>query len=189
MEQDPVTDIVRHCDDCMKHAESALNHELGAIRTGRASPALLDRIRVDYYGTLTPIPQVAAVSTPESRLLVIQPWDRQLVGAIEKAILKSDLGLTPTNDGKVVRLAIPLLTEERRKDLVKMIRRRVEEGRVAVRNCRRDSVDELKKLERDKKVSEDESRRGQERLQKETDRLIAELEQLGQRKEQEVTEV
>jgi ribosome recycling factor len=173
----------------MKHAESALNHELGAIRTGRASPALLDRIRVDYYGTLTPIPQVAAVSTPESRLLVIQPWDRQLVGAIEKAILKSDLGLTPTNDGKVVRLAIPLLTEERRKDLVKMIRRRVEEGRVAVRNCRRDSVDELKKLERDKKVSEDESRRGQERLQKETDRLIAELEQLGQRKEQEVTEV
>jgi ribosome recycling factor len=187
--QDQVTDVVKRCDECMNHAEAALVHELAAIRTGRASPALLDRIRVDYYGTSTPIPQVAAVSTPESRLLVIQPWDRQIVGAIEKAILKSDLGLTPSSDGKVVRLAIPPLTEERRKELVKMIRRRVEEGRIAVRNCRRDSVDELKKLEKDKKISEDDSRRGQERVQKETDRLVAELDHLGQRKEQEVLEV
>ena len=186
MAQDQVSDVVRRCDECMHHAETGLNHELAAIRTGRASPALLDRIRVDYYGTPTPIPQVAAVSTPESRLLVIQPWDRQVIGAIEKAILKSDLGLTPSSDGKVVRLAIPMLTEERRKELVKMIRRRVEEGRVAARNCRRDAVDEIKKLEKDHKISEDESRRGQERLQKETDRIVAELDSLGQRKEQEV---
>jgi ribosome recycling factor len=173
----------------MRHAEDALTHELAAIRTGRASPALLDRIRVDYYGTPTPVPQLAAVSTPEPRLLVIQPWDRTVLGPIEKAILKSDLGLTPTNDGKLIRLAIPSLTEERRKDLVKMIRRRLEESRVAIRNCRRDAVDELKKLEREKKISEDESRRGQERLQKETDRLVGEVDRLGQRKEQEVLEV
>jgi ribosome recycling factor len=173
----------------MHHAETALTHELAAIRTGRASPALLDRIRVDYYGTPTPVPQLAAVSTPEPRLLVIQPWDKNVLGPIEKAILKSDLGLTPTNDGKLIRLAIPTLTEERRKDLVKMIRRRLEESRVAIRNCRRDAVDELKKVEREKKISEDESRRGQERVQKETDRLIADVDRLGQRKEQEVLEV
>ena len=189
MLQDLVSDIVKRCDDAMNHAEDALGHELAAIRTGRASPALLDRLRVDYYGTSTPIPQLAAVSTPEPRLLVIQPWDRNVLGSIEKAILKSDLGLTPTNDGKVVRLAIPLLTEERRKELVKMIKRRVEEGRIAIRNCRRDAVDELKKLEREKKISEDESRRGQERVQKETDRLIAEVDHVGQRKEQDVLEV
>ena len=189
MMQDSVSEIIRHCDECMLRAEDALTHELAAIRTGRASPALLDRIRVDYYGTATPIPQVAAVSTPESRLLVIQPWDRQIIGAIEKAILKSDLGLTPSSDGKVVRISIPPLTEDRRKDLVKMIRRRVEESRIAVRNCRRESVDELKKAEKEKKISEDESRRGVEKVQKETDRLIAELDHLGQRKEQEVLEV
>jgi ribosome recycling factor len=173
----------------MRHAEAALNHELAAIRTGRASPALLDRIKVEYYGNPTPIPQVAAVSTPEARLLVIQPWDKTVLSAIEKAILKSDLGLNPSNDGKLIRLAIPALTEERRKELVKMIRRRVEEARVAARNCRRDSLEELKRLERDKKISEDEARRGQERLQKHTDALVIELERLGQRKEQEVLEV
>jgi ribosome recycling factor len=189
MAQDVVSEVVQRCDESMRHAEDALQHELAAIRTGRASPALLDRIRVDYYGTPTPVPQVAAVSTPEPRLLAIQPWDRSLLGPIEKAILKSDLGLTPTNDGKVIRLAIPTLTEDRRKDLVKMIRRRLEESRVAIRNCRRDAVDELKKFERDKKISEDDSRRGQERIQKETDRLIAEVERIGQRKEQEVLEV
>ncbi len=189
MLQDAVSDIVKRCDECMTHAEDALSHELASIRTGRASPSLLDRIRVDYYGTPTPVPQLAAVSTPEPRLLVIQPWDRNVLGPIEKAILKSDLGLTPTNDGKVVRLAIPPLTEERRKDLVKMIKRRVEESRVAIRSCRRDAIDELKKLEREKKVSEDDSRHGQERIQKETDRLIAEVDRVGQRKEQEVLEV
>lgn len=189
MLQDLVADVIRRAEERMLHAETGLTHELGAIRTGRASPALLDRIRIDYYGTPTPIPQLGAVSTPEPRLLVIQPWDRTILGAIEKAILKSDLGLNPTNDGKLVRLAIPALTEERRKELVKMIRRRVEESRVAARNCRREALDELKKLEREKKISEDESRRAQERLQKQTDAHIAELDRLGQHKEQEVLEV
>jgi ribosome recycling factor len=189
MLQDSVADVLRRCEECMRHAEDGLNHELAAIRTGRASPALLDHIRVDYYGSPTPVPQLAAVSTPEPRLIVIQPWDRSVMGAVEKAILKSDLGITPTNDGKVIRLAIPPLTEERRKDLVKMLHRRVEEGRVAVRNCRRDALEQIKKLERDKKISEDESRRGQERLQKHTDAVMAEIDRVGQRKEQEVLEV
>jgi len=189
MLQDAIADLLRHCEVCMRHAEDALGHELAAIRTGRASPALLDRIRVDYYGTPTPVPQLAAVSTPEPRLLVIQPWDRSVMGPMEKAILKSDLGITPTNDGKVIRLAIPPLTEERRKELVKMLHRRVEDGRIAVRNCRRVALEQIKKLERDKKVSEDEARRGQERLQKHTDVVMAEIDRLGQRKEQEVLEV
>ena len=189
MLQETVNDVVQHCEESMARAQEALRHELEAIRTGRASPALLDRILVDYYGTPTPIPQVAAVSTPESRLLVIQPWDKSVMGPIEKAILKSDLGITPTNDGKVIRLAIPLLTEERRKDMVKMIKRRVEEGRVAVRNVRRDALEELKKLEKDKKISEDETRRGQERIQKHTDLIMAEIDRAGQHKEQEVLEV
>jgi ribosome recycling factor len=189
MLQDTTNDVIKHAEEGMRHAEESLTHELAAIRTGRASPALLDRIRVDYYGTPTPVPQLATVSTPEARLIVIQPWDRSSLGTIEKAILKSDLGLTPTNDGKVIRLAVPPLTEERRKELVKMIHRRVEEGRVAVRNCRRHAVDELKKLEKDKKISEDESRRAQERLQKHTDAVMAEVDKIGQRKEQEVLEV
>lgn len=189
MLQESVTDVIRRAEDCMKHAEDALAHDLAAIRTGRASPGLLDRVRVDYYGTPTPIPQVASVSTPEARLIVIQPWEKNLLGAIEKAIQKSDLGLNPTNDGKVVRLAIPPLTEDRRRDLVKMIHKRLEEGRVAVRNCRRNALEDFKKLERDKKISEDDSRRGQERLQKHTDAVIGEIDRLGQRKEQEVMEV
>ncbi len=189
MSQDSVAAIIQRSEECMRHAEEALGHDLAAIRTGRASPALLDRVRVDYYGTPTPIPQVAAVTTPEPRLIVIQPWDRSIVGAIEKAILKSDLGLTPVSDGQVIRLPIPPLTEERRRELVKMIRRRIEEGRVAIRNCRRDAIEDFKKLEREKKISEDESRRGQERVQKATDSAIADIERLGQRKEQEVLEV
>jgi len=182
-------DVIEHSEECMRHAEDSLTHELGAIRTGRASPGLLERVRVDYYGTQTPVPQLAAVSTPEPRLIVIQPWDRNLLGPIEKAILKSDIGLMPTNDGKVIRLAIPPLTEERRRDLVKMIKKRVEESKVAVRNCRRDGVEHFKKLEKDKKISEDESRRAQERLQKHTDGVIAEIDRIGLRKEQEVLEV
>lgn len=189
MPLETANEVIQHTEDCMRHAEEALTHDLTAIRTGRASPGLLERVRVDYYGTATPVPQVAAVSTPEARLIVIQPWDRTMLGPIEKAILKSDLGLNPTNDGKVIRLAIPPLTEERRRDLVKMIKKRVEESKVAVRNCRRDGVDHFKKLEKDKKISEDESRRGQERLQKHIDSVIAEIDRIGQRKEQEVLEV
>ena len=189
MSQDLVADAVRHCEECMHHAEEALSHDLGGIRTGRASPTLVERIRVDYYGVATQLSQMASVSTPEPRLLTIQPWDRSALGAIEKAILKSDLGLTPTNDGKLIRLAIPPLTDDRRKELVKLTKRRVEEARVAIRNCRRDAVDELKKLEKDKKISEDDTRRGQERIQEITDAAIAEVDRLGQRKEQEVLEV
>lgn len=189
MSQDSVGEVVHNSEECMHHVQEALDHDLAAIRTGRASPALLDRIRVDYYGTPTPLPQLAAINTPEPRLLVIQPWDRSVVGAIEKAILKSDLGLMPVSDGKLIRLPIPPLTEERRKDLVKMIRRRLEEGRVAIRNCRRDAIEDFKKLERDKKISEDDARRGQERVQKATDAAIAEIERSGLRKEQEVLEV
>jgi ribosome recycling factor len=189
MLQDAVNSVIHQSEECMHKAQEVLGHELAAIRTGRASPALLDRIRVDYYGTPTPIPQVASVSTPESRLIVIQPWEKTMLSKIEKAIQQSDLGLNPTNDGSVIRLAIPLLTEDRRKDLVKMIHRRLEESKVSVRNCRRVSLDELKRLEKDKKISEDESRRAQERLQKHTDAMIAELDRLGHRKEQEVLEV
>lgn len=189
MLQETVNDVIRRAEECMKHNEDALNHDLAAIRTGRASTALLDRIRVDYYGTPTPVPQVASVGTPDARLIVIQPWDRAMLGPIEKAILKSDLGLTPTNDGKVVRLAIPPLTEERRRDLVRQLHKRLEEARVAVRNCRRAGLEDFKKLERDKKISEDESRRGQERLQKHTDLVMVEIDQIGKRKEQEVTEI
>lgn len=189
MPLETANDVIQHTEECMRHAEEALTHDLGAIRTGRASPGLLERVRVDYYGTSTPVPQVAAVSTPEPRLIMIQPWDRNMLGPIEKAILKSDLGLNPANDGKVIRLAIPPLTEERRRDLVKMIKKRVEECKVSVRNCRRDGVDHFKKLEKDKKISEDESRRSQERLQKHTDSVIAEIDRIGQRKEQEVLEV
>lgn len=189
MSQDLIGTVVQHSEECMRHAEQAVTHDLAAIRTGRASPALLERVRVDYYGVPTPLPQVAAITAPEPRLLVIQPWDRSIVGAIEKAILKSDLGLTPVSDGKLIRLPIPPLTEERRKELVKLIKRRVEEGKVAIRNCRRDAIEEFKKLERDKKISEDESRRGQERVQRATDTAIAEMDRAGARKEQEVLEV
>lgn len=189
MSVDPIAAIIQRSEECMRHSEEALGHDLAAIRSGRASPALLDRIRVDYYGSPTPIPQLASINTPEPRLIVIQPWDKSVVGAIEKAILKSDLGLTPVSDGNIIRLPIPPLTEERRRDLVKVIRRRIEEGRVAIRNCRREAIEDFKKLEREKKISEDDSRRAQERVQKATDSAIAEIERAGQRKEQEVLEV
>jgi ribosome recycling factor len=189
MLQETAADVIRRAEECMKHTEESLTRDLAAIRTGRASPGLLERVRVDYYGTPTPVPQVAAVATPEARMIVIQPWDRSMLGPIEKAILKSDLGLTPTNDGKVIRLVFPPLTEERRRDLVRMIHKRLEESRVAARNCRRGALDDFKKREREKKISEDESRRAQERLQKHLDGVITEIDQLGKRKEQEVMEV
>lgn len=183
------TDILSEAEDKMKKAVEVLSKELASIRTGRASTALVDRLQVEYYGTPTPLNQLASVSVPEPRLLVIQPWDRTALGAIEKAILKSDLGLTPTNDGKVIRLAIPPLTEERRRDLVKVVRRRVEEGRIAVRNVRREAHDDLRDLEKEKLISEDEFRRSNERLQKLTDAMVEQVEKVGQKKEEEVLEV
>lgn len=182
-------DILSEAEEKMRRVIDNLRKELSSIRTGRASPALVERIHVDYYGAPTPLNQLANVSTPEPRLLVIQPWERSLIPAIEKAILKSDLGLTPTNDGRLIRLAIPQLTEERRRDLVKVVRRRVEEGRVAIRNVRREAHDDLRELERRKLISEDESKRAQERLQKITDAMIAEVDQAGQKKEEEILEV
>jgi ribosome recycling factor len=173
----------------MQKAVEALRKDLQAIRTGRASAALVDHVRVDYYGTPTPINQLATVTVPESRLIVIQPWDRKSLGAIEKAIQKSDLNITPTNDGSVIRLAIPQLTEQRRKELTKVVQKRVEEGRVAVRNIRRDAHDELRKLEKGHEASEDEIRRATDQLQKTTDQFISEIDKVGKEKEAELLEV
>ena len=184
----PVEDIHRSAQDKMQKSIEVLKHELAAIRTGRASPAILDRVQVDYFGSPTPINALATVSAPEPRLLTIQPWDRQALGAIEKAIQKSDLGLNPTNDGTMIRLVIPPLNDERRRDLVRLVQRRLEDTRVAIRNCRRDAVNSLRKEEREKKVSEDEMKRGQERVQKLTDQFVAQVDEVGKNKEHEILE-
>ena len=183
-----VEDIQHTTQDRMGKSIEALKHELATIRTGRSSPGLLDRILVDYFGTPTPVSSLATVSAPEPRLLTIQPWDRQAMGAIEKAIQKSDLGLNPTNDGTLIRLAIPALNDERRKELVRLVQRRLEDARVAVRNCRRDGVDHLRKEEKDKAISEDDARRGQERLQKTTDQFVNQIDDIGKAKEREILE-
>jgi ribosome recycling factor len=173
----------------MGRAVEAMERDFGGIRTGRASTALVERIHVDYYGNQTPLNQLAGISVPEAHQIVIQPWDRSVLGAIEKAIIKSDIGLTPNVDGTVVRLNIPALTEERRKDLVRVVNKRMEEARIEIRNVRRDAADELKREERDGEVGADESRRQLDALQRTTDRFIAEVDRLGEVKEQEVLEV
>ncbi|HUZ76266.1 MAG TPA: ribosome recycling factor [Chloroflexota bacterium] len=173
----------------MQASLDVLRKELSSIRTGRASPGLVEHLHVDYYGTETPLRQLANISVPEPRSVMIQPYDRNAMASIEKAILKSDLGMTPNNDGQVIRLAVPRLTEERRKDLVKMVRKQLEEGRVAVRNIRREANDHLKELEKAKTLSADDDKRAQERLQKLTDRWIKEIDDLGHTKEAEVMEV
>jgi ribosome recycling factor len=173
----------------MSRAVEAMERDFQGIRTGRASTALVERIHVDYYGTQTPLNQLAGISVPEAHQIVIQPWDRSVLGAIEKAILKSDVGLVPNVDGTVVRLNIPPLTEERRKDLVKVVHKRMEEARVEIRNIRRDAADDLKKEERDGGVGTDEAHRRLEALQKTTDRFVSEVDRLGGVKEQEVLEV
>jgi len=181
--------VLKEAESKMRKTVAVLEHDLAGIRTGRATPALLDSIRVDYYGTPTPLNQIAGVSAPEARLLVIQPWDRTVLPVIEKAILKSELGLTPSNDGNVIRLVVPILSEERRRDLVKVVRKRVEAGRVAIRNVRRDILEQLRGLERDKHISQDIYQQAQERLQKLTDAFIAEVSKVGQSKEDELLEV
>jgi len=173
----------------MQRAIEAMERDFGAIRTGRASTALVERITVDYYGNSTPLNQIAGISTPDAHLIVIQPWDRSVLSAIEKAITKSDIGLTPNVDGAVVRLNVPPLTEDRRRDMVKQVRRRVEEARVEIRNLRREAADQLKKAMRDGELSEDEERREIESLQKLTDRHTDAVEARGERKEAEVMEV
>jgi len=173
----------------MKKAVEAIRKELASIRTGKATTSLLDGIRVDYYGTMTPLSQVANISVPDVRLLVIQPWEKKLIPEIVKAIQKSDLGLNPQSDPNVIRLPIPTLTEERRKDLVKLVKKVAEEGKVAVRNIRRDSNDDLKKAEKDKEISEDESRKAQQRVQEITDEHIETIEEMLKKKEQEIMEI
>jgi len=176
-------------EERMGKALEAMKRELGSIRTGKATSTLLDGIQVDYYGTMTPLSQVANISVPDPRLLVIQPWEKKLIPEIVKAIQKSDLGLNPQSDPNVVRLPIPPLTEERRRDLAKLVKKVGEEGRVAVRNIRRDANDAFKKAEKDKEVSEDDSRKGQEQVQKITDEHIEKIEEMLKKKEQEIMEV
>jgi ribosome recycling factor len=178
--------LVKDIETRMNTAIDTLTREFAAVRTGRASTGLLDTVRVDYHGTPTPVPHMASTSVPDARTLVIQPWEANQLGAIEKAILKSDLGLTPVNDGKVIRLTMPIPTEERRKQLAKTVHKLAEDGRVAVRNIRREANDRLKALGRDKKVSEDEERRGHDQIQKTTDRYIARIDELVKKKEQEI---
>jgi ribosome recycling factor len=173
----------------MDQAVSHLKDDLAAIRTGRATPAVLNRVTVEYYGTPVPLNQLAGVTVPEPRLLQVQPFDKGAIGAIEKAILSSDLGITPNNDGNVIRLAFPPLTEERRKELVKQVHARAEEGRVAIRNIRRHSKDEMEKLEREGAISEDDLMRAEKDLQKLTDRFVADIDQIQGHKEQELMEV
>jgi ribosome recycling factor len=184
-----VEDALVEADQRMKGAVRSLEEDLGAIRTGRASPALVERLPVDYYGTPTDLQQLANISAPEPRLITIKPFDPGSLKDVERAILTSDLGLTPNNDGKLIRLNIPPLTEERRHELVKVVGGRAEEARVAVRNVRRDTQNNLRDLERDKEISEDELHRSEDKLQEITDHYIEEIKDLSQRKETEVLEV
>jgi len=183
------TETLTDADQKMARAVDAMERDFQAVRTGRASTALVERILVDYYGTQTPLNQLAGISVPEPHQIVIQPWDRSVLNAIEKAITKSDIGLVPNVDGAVVRLNIPPLTEERRKELVRVVHKRMEEARVEIRNIRRDANDHLKREERDGDVGTDEAHRQVETLQKTTDRQIAEVDRLGLSKEQEILEV
>ena len=173
----------------MTGAVEALRRQLNVIRTGRASPALVENLAVDYYGAPTPLNQLATISVPEARSLMIQPWDKQSIRDVERSILTSDLGLTPNNDGTTIRLNIPQLTEERRRDLVRLVGRKVEDAHVVARNVRRDTLDKLRRLERDKELSQDESRRAQGDLQKVTDRYIEEMDVLKTHKDNEVMEI
>jgi ribosome recycling factor len=182
-------DIYKEAESRMKGAVQALEEDLAGIRTGRASPALVERLPVEYYGTATPLIQLASIAIPEPRSLLIRPFDASSLRVIERAILASDLGLTPNNDGKSIRLNLPPLTEERRRDLVKIVHNRVEESRVAVRNVRRDVNKDLQEFEKEKLISEDDRKRGEEEVQKLVDRYIETINQVGSRKEKEILEV
>lgn len=181
--------IISETTSKMNGAIQAFSRELSTIRAGRANPSILDRLTVDYYGAPTPVNQVAGISVPEARLIMIQPYDKSVLGDIEKAILKSDLGLSPTNDGTVIRLAIPALTEERRKDLVKEVKKVAEEAKVGIRNIRRDGNDELKKLEKKSEITEDDLRGYTDDIQKLTDGNITRIDEIAKEKEKEILEV
>lgn len=178
--------VIKDVETRMQGALDALSREFAGVRTGRATTGLLEGIKVDYYGTPTPVPQVASLSVPDPKTLLIQPWDQSLLPVIEKAIMKSDLGLTPANDGKVIRLTMPPLTEERRKQLAKAVGKLAEDARVAIRNIRHEANKKLKTMEKEKKISEDDDRRGQEQIQKVTDKFIQRVDELLRKKEQEI---
>lgn len=182
-------DIFADTERRMQKAVEALRHDLTAVRTGRASAALLERIQIDYYGAPTPINQVATITVPDARMLMIQPWDRKLLTDIEKAIQRSDLGINPNNDGQVIRLNIPPLNEERRREMVRTVHKKLDEHKVAIRNVRRDCQEKLRDREKKKEISEDELKRSTERLQKLTDRFIDEMDKVGKTKELEILEV
>jgi ribosome recycling factor len=184
-----VKEVMSSHEERMQKALDVLRKDYSTLRAGRATPALLDKITVDYYGTPTPVNQIGNISVPEPRMIVIQPWEKKLLSLIEKAIMKSDLGLTPSSDGSVIRLIIPQLTQQRRTELVKVVHKKAEDCRVAVRNLRRDANDAFKKLEKDKVISEDEAKKAQEDTQKVTDRYIKEIDQVMAVKEKEIMEV
>ena len=184
-----IRDLLKDTKERMDKAVDALRDNLMTIRTGRASPALVERLPVEYYGTLTPLNQLATISVPEPRLLAIRPWDPAALANVEKAILKSELGLTPSNDGKIIRLSIPRLTEERRQELVKVVGKRVEEGKVAIRNIRRDAIEDLREMESEKMISEDDLYRAKDDVQETTDKFVVRMDEIGRDKEQEIMEI
>lgn len=184
-----LNDVKADTESRMKKAIEALQRELTSVRTGRASPALVERVEVDYYGAMTPLNQLAGISVPEARLLVIQPWDKGSIQPIEKAIRTADLGVNPTNDGDVIRIAIPALTEERRKEMVKVVKSKVEDAKVAIRNIRRDAISQVKELAQEKMISEDDERRGEQDVQELTNKYIARADAVGKEKEDDVLEV
>ncbi len=184
-----IKEIISGNEEKMKKSVEILRKEYSSLRAGRANPSLLDGIKVDYYGTPTPLVQMASISVPEPRMLVIQPWDKTSIAAIEKAILKSDLGVNPSNDGTVIRIVIPQLTEERRRELVKVVHKKAEEARVSVRNIRRDCNDKIKAQEKAKAITEDDAKKGLDDIQKMTDKYIKEIDRLAELKEKEIMEV
>jgi ribosome recycling factor len=188
MPTDAVRQLLKDTDRHMLETIDAVKHEFGSIRTGRANPAVLDRIRVEYYGQMMPINQVATISAPEPRLLLISPWDKQMAKPIVDAITSSDLGLNPNSDGNIIRVPIPQLTTERRRELAKLAAQKTEDGRIAIRNIRREAVEKLRAMEKDGDISEDDRRRSQEQVQKVTDGHIAQLEQAHGAKEKEIME-
>lgn len=181
--------ILKDAEERMRKSIENFRHELASMKAGRATPAMLDKLRVDYYGTPTPVNQVANIDIPDSRTLVIKPWDRSMIKAVEKAILTSDLGLNPNNDGIVIRLSIPPMTQDRRKEMVKVVHKRAEEERVVIRNIRRDANEQIKKSEKEKAISEDESKRAQDEVQKLTDKMVKEVDGIMDHKEKEIMEV
>ncbi len=188
-ESTSVEDVLASADSRMKQSSEILRRDLNSLRTGRATPALLESLTVDYYGVSTPLSHISTITAPEARLIIVQPWDKQALREIEKSLLKSEMGLNPSNDGSVVRVPIPPLSQERRKDLVRVLKRKVEDGKLAVRNVRRDGLEHLRTMERNKNISQDDNRRAQEQLQKTTDSYVAQIDQVSASKETEIMEI